>query len=187
MWYIDEGFLVWVIPSIYLSHESINYVYRWFCICFRQILLQIFGFINNNNIIIYVCLHTALSLMFYSTSLLLLSYYTMHISCVVIYFLSTCSYISILMTQFSIHALLIWIYRYTCAYPCTPLDIHHTTRWGVSDSPRSSCQDPRDWSLWILLVAYQSSAAVAWIISKPSEALSLQAAFSSLEFSFCNS
>ena len=31
--------------------------------------------------------------------------------------------------------LLIRIYRYMCAYPCTPLGIHHTSRWRVSDLP----------------------------------------------------
>ena len=25
----------------------------------------------------------------------------------------------------------IQLYQYTCAYLCTPLGIHHTTRWGV--------------------------------------------------------
>jgi len=45
------------------------------------------------------------------------------------------------------------IYRYTCAYLYTPLDIYHTTRWGVSDSTGFSCPDSGDWSLWILSVA----------------------------------
>jgi len=36
----------------------------------------------------------------------------------------------VLTTRFSMHAL-IWIYRYTCAWPCTPLGICNTTRWGV--------------------------------------------------------
>jgi len=40
-----------------------------------------------------------------------------------------------------------WIYRYLCAYPCTPLGIRHTTHWGASDSPGSSYPNPRAWSL----------------------------------------
>jgi len=36
----------------------------------------------------------------------------------------------VFMTQISMYALLIRIYRSTCACPCTPLDIHHTTRLG---------------------------------------------------------
>ena len=38
--------------------------------------------------------------------------------------------------------LLIQIYRYTCACLCTPLGIHHTTRWRVSDSLRSHAHIP---------------------------------------------
>ena len=64
---------------------------------------------------------------------------------------------------------LIRIYRYTCAYPCTPLGIHHTTCWGVFDSPVSSCPDPGAWSLWILPVADQRCTAVAWIIDRLSD------------------
>ena len=38
--------------------------------------------------------------------------------------------------------------------------------WGVSfDSPGSSCPGRGAWSVWILPVADQSGAAVAWIFS----------------------
>ena len=48
--------------------------------------------------------------------------------------------------------------------------------WGVSsDSPGSSCPGHGAWSVWIPLVADQSGAAEAWILSRPSEALSFQA------------
>jgi len=36
----------------------------------------------------------------------------------------------VLTTQFLMHGL-IQIYRYTCAWRCTPFGIHITTRWGV--------------------------------------------------------
>ena len=42
------------------------------------------------------------------------------------------------------------------------------THWGVFYSPGSSCQDPRAWSLWIPLDAYQRCVAEVWIISRPS-------------------
>ena len=42
------------------------------------------------------------------------------------------------------------IYRYTCVWLCMPLGIHHTTRWGVSDSPGSASPNPGAKSLWIL-------------------------------------
>ena len=45
--------------------------------------------------------------------------------------------------------------------------------WGVSsDSPGSSCPGLRAWSVWIPPVADQSSAAEAWISSRPFGALS---------------
>ena len=48
--------------------------------------------------------------------------------------------------------------------------------WGVSfDSPGFSCPGFGVWSVWILPVADQSSAAVAWISSRPFRALSFQA------------
>jgi len=57
--------------------------------------------------------------------------------------------------------------------------------WGVSsDSPGFSCPGFGAWSVWILPVADQSSATVAWIPSGPSEALSFQAPCVPLEFSF---
>jgi len=145
-------------------------LYLLFChICFHQILLQIFGFI----IVIILYLFTSsliICVLFHQSPALIILYHAYSLLDV-IYYLVTCSCMSMLTTQFSILALLIWIYRYTCAYPCTPLGIHHTTRWGVFDSPGSSCPDPWTWSLWILLVADQSSGVVAWIIGKPSKAI----------------
>ena len=56
--------------------------------------------------------------------------------------------------------------------------------WGVSsDSPGFSCPGFGAWSVWILPVADQSSAAVAWIFSRPSRAPSFQAPCVPLEFS----
>jgi len=56
--------------------------------------------------------------------------------------------------------------------------------WGVSsDSPGSSCPGFGAWSVWILPVADQSSAAVAWTSCWPSWALSFQAPCVPLEFS----
>ena len=61
------------------------------------------------------------------------------------------------------------------------LSHHHSP--GSSDSSGSSCPGFGAWSMWILPVADQSGAAVAWISSKPSEALSFQAPCSVIEFS----
>ena len=58
---------------------------------------------------------------------------------------------------------------------------------GSFDFPESSCPGLRVWSLWTLPVADQSGTAEAWIIGRPSEALSFQAPCSALEFSCYNS
>jgi len=68
------------------------------------------------------------------------------------YYLSACSCMPMLTTRFSIHTLLIRIYRYTCVYLCTPLGFHHTTRWRVSDSPRSLYADPGAYEFSRLLI-----------------------------------
>ena len=73
--------------------------------------------------------------------------------------------------------IMIRFYRYTYAYPCTPSGFlpHHSPGEFSSDSPASSCPGHGAWSVWILPVADQSGAAVAWIPSRPSRALSFQA------------
>jgi len=58
-------------------------LYAGFClICFRQILLQISG-LWLLLLLYFICVHPALPLVFYSTSLLLLSYYTIHVPCLI--------------------------------------------------------------------------------------------------------
>ena len=64
---------------------------------------------------------------------------------------------------------------HTCAYPGSPPGFCITLAWGVSsDSPGFSCPGFGAWSVWILPVADQSGAAVAWISSLPSRATSFQ-------------
>ena len=82
IWYIDEGFLVWIIPSTYLSHETVN----WVCTAGFAIFAFInfyFRFLVLFLLLYYNCLHPALPLVFYSTNLLLSSYYTMRILCLI--------------------------------------------------------------------------------------------------------
>jgi len=134
----------------------------------------------------YIRLHPGTCILFHQSLVRIILYHACSLLDI-IYYLSTFFYMYVLMTRFSIHAPLIWIYRYTRACPCTPLGIHYTTCWGVSDSPGSSCPDPRAWSLWYLLVAYQRFVGVAWIIGRQSETQSFQAPCSALEFSFCDS
>ena len=134
----------------------------------------------------YNCLYPALPLMLYSTSLLLLSYYTWVFSAW--YHLLYINFIlhTLLTIQFSMHIydldLLIHVYL---SMHATWHSHHHSL--GSSDSPGSSCPDFRVWSLQILPIADQRCVAEAWIIGRPSRALSFQAPYSTLEFSCCNS
>ena len=72
----------------------------------------------------YTYSHPALPLVFYSTSLLLLSNHTMGLPYLISYALHACAYdmVSMFMIQ---------IYRYTCAYPYSPSGFRITTRRGV--------------------------------------------------------
>ena len=119
-------------------------------------------------------------LLYFSSLYLLISYYTMCISagCHLLYL--SCSCILVLTTRFSM-----------CVYD-SDLSIHvclslyaishsHHHLLGSSDSPGSSCPGPGAWGVWILPVADRRSAAVAWISSRPSEALSFLAPCASLD------
>jgi len=140
--YIDENFLVWIIPSAYLSHEAEN----WGCTAGLAIFFSS-GFTSNfwyyyYYIIIIILLYmfrSWLPLVFYSTSLLFLLYYTMHVPCLISLTISACACMYVLTTRFSIHALLIWIYRYTRVCPCTPFGTRIITHWVASDNPGLVC------------------------------------------------
>jgi len=71
----------------------------------------------------------------------------------------------------------------TCAHPSSPPGFCIILAWGVSsDSPGFSCPGFGAWSVWILPVADQSGAAVAWISSVPSRVTSFRAPCVLLEF-----
>ena len=118
--------------------------YMFYHVYFHQVLYRISGLWP---LLYYNCLLSALPLVFYS-SLLLLSYHTMSIPCLI----SITIYLHALSCLCSRHdfqcMFMTQIYRYTCAYLCSPLGIYITTRQGVlSDSP---CPGFGVWSLWIL-------------------------------------
>ena len=147
MQYIDKGFLVWIIPSTFLSHEAVNWVLPLvlpyllslgFTLDFRFIII----------ILYYNCLHPALPLVFYSTSLLILSYYTMHVLFLWAFTLSTCSCMPVLMTQFSMHVYDsdLSIHMFLSLH-ATWYSHHHSM--GSSNSSGSSCSGLRVWSMWI--------------------------------------
>ena len=136
----------------------------------------------------YNYLHHALPLVFYSTSLLLLSYHTMSVPCLISFAVYLLGF-ACLCSRYGFQCMfVIRIYRYSYAYLCSPLSIQITTHRGVlSDSPGSSCPGFGAWSVWILPVADQSGAAEAWISGRPSEAPSFQAPLLGSRVFCCNS
>ena len=120
--------------------------------------------------------------LFHQSSSLILSYHEQFLLDITCY-ISTCFCMPVLTTRFndvydsnlSIHV---------CLFSHVTWHQHHHLL-GSSDSSGSSCPGLRVWSVWILPVADQRSTAVAWIIGRPSRALSFQTPCASLEFSFC--
>ena len=89
--------------------------------------------------------------------------------------------------------MMIMLYLFTPAMPeCTlvlalarHLAFASPLAWGVLfDSPGSSCPGLGAWGVWILPVADQSGAAVAWISSRLFRTTSFQVPCVPLEFSF---
>ena len=79
----------------------------------------------------YTCSHPTFPFVFYSTRLLLLSDHTMSLP----YLISFAVYLltsACLCSRRDFQCMfMIRIYQYTCAYPCLPFGIHHTTHSGV--------------------------------------------------------
>ena len=103
MWYIDEGFLVWIIPLRYQSHE---FIYR----------ARTTSFVSSVYPIIWCLIHVR------------------------VYDHDTISNACFWFRFIDAHVLVL------------ARHLAFTTRWGVSDSPGSSCPDPEAWSLSILPV-----------------------------------
>ena len=82
IWYIDESFLIWIIPSTYLSHEAVIWVVCWFChICFYWVIIQIFSLL----LLLLYYLFLVLLHVYYSTGLLLLLYCTQPVLCLILH------------------------------------------------------------------------------------------------------
>ena len=146
-------------------------------VCLYRILLWIFDFMI---IILYLftsCL--CICILFHQSPALILSYHEYFLlESFAVYLLAPAClclrhgfhvYDSDLLIHVCLSILAIW------------LSHHHSP--GSSDSSGSSCSCLGVWSVWILPVADQSGAAVAWISSRPSRAPSFQASCSALEFS----
>ena len=77
------------------------------------------------------CSYPALSFVFYSTSLLFLSYHTMSTSCLISLVIYLLAPASLCLRHGFQCMIMIRFYRYTCAHPCTLFGIRTTTCWGV--------------------------------------------------------
>jgi len=175
--YMYAGTLVHI--SRHLGKMSNNNNKRcqlWICcmlyrVCFHQILYRISGYDPYYIIIVYICL-TSCVLLHQSPTVILLyhEYFLLDITC----YISTYFIMYVLTTQFSIHVYDLDLSIHMClSSPATWHSHHHSL--GRSDSSGSSYPGLEACSLWILSVADQRGSAVAWIISRPSRVLSLQA------------
>ena len=97
------------------------------------------------------CLHPALPLVFYSISLLFLSYheyFLLEIAC----YISSCFCMLVLTIQFSMHVYDSDLSIHVCLSMHATWHSHHHSL-GSSDSPGSSCPGLGAWCVWILPVA----------------------------------
>ena len=136
----------------------------------------------------YSCLHPALPLVFYFTSLLLLSYYTMHVLCLLSFTISLPAPVCLYSRHHFLNICSFdWIYRYMCAYLCTQFGIRITTCWGVLTpldlhvqiSELGTCGFSR---LLIKVAQRQHGSSANRLWPHPS-----RAPCSPLQFFFCNS
>ena len=163
--------------SRYLGKTSNNnnkrcqlWIYSMPChVCLYRILIRIFGFM----IIILYLFISCLLLVFYPACLLLLSDHTMSLP----YLLSIAVYLlapACLWLRHGFHGYDPDLSIHVCLSMLAIWLSHHHSP-GSSDSSGSSCPGFGAWSMWLLPVADQSGAAVAWISSGPSRAPSFQA------------
>jgi len=112
-------------------------------------------------------------ILFHQSPALILLYHEYSLLDITCY-ISTCFCMLVLTTRFSMHNYDSVLSIHVSLSMHATWHSHHHSQ-GSSDSSGSSCPDSGAWSVWILPVAGLRSAAVAWISSRPSEAISFQA------------
>jgi len=89
---MDEGFLIWIIPSMYLTHEAVIWVVLLvLSFLLSSGLIQIFSFL----LLYYIFL--ILPPVYYSTDLLLLPYYTQPVFCLTLHFITALNLLTCLL------------------------------------------------------------------------------------------
>ena len=111
-----------------LCYSKLGYVTCFGHVCFHWVLHRIFGLWP---LLYYSCLHPILPLVFYSTSLLLLSYHTMNILYLISLVISLLAPACLYPRHSFQYMFTFQIYRYTCVYLCTPFGISITARWRI--------------------------------------------------------
>jgi len=142
MWYINDGFLIWIIPLTYQSRESII----WGCIT-SFVHTCIYHMFN----IFIACLCVPMLSILFSMHVFRFRFIDIHVftwfriccrSFNFLYVTCHCVYLHAWTTSLDhVHVCLI----------CTPLGFIICTRGVASDNPGSSCPDPRDQTLVALL------------------------------------
>ena len=144
-----------------------------------RILLQISSFMI---IILYLLMsYLSTCVLFHKSPALISSYHESSLFDIICC-ISTYSCMLMPTTQFSMHVYDTNLSIHVCLSMLAIWLSHHHSP-GSSDSSGSSSPGFEAWSVWILPVADQSGAAVAWISSRSSRALSFQTPYSALEFS----
>jgi len=143
MWYIDEGFLIWIIPLTYQSRESIIWV------CTTSF---IHTFIYRMFNVFIACLYVPMLSILFSMHVFWFRLIDIHVfTSFRIYYLSLISFMLLVITFTCMpepHHLIM----YTCdCLICMPLDFIICTRGAASDNPIFSCPDPRSRIMVVLL------------------------------------
>jgi len=84
------------------------------------------------------------------------------------------------------YILMTWIYRYTYSYPCTPLGICHTTRWGVL-TPRIFMSRSQSLKLGDSPGCWSEMRSGSVDHRQTVQSLTFQAPYLALEFFLCDS
>ena len=144
-----------------------------------RVLLRIFGFMIIILYLLISCLSTCV--LFHQSPALIWSCYEsslLDIICCI----SACSCMLVPTTRFSMHVYDSDLLIHVCL-PMLAIWLSHHHSPGSSNSSGSSCPGFGAWSVWILPVADQSDAALAWFSSRRPEPHPFRPSFSALEFS----
>ena len=141
MWYIDEGFLIWIIPLTYQSRESII----WAC---TTSFVHTYIYHMFNVFIVFMCTY-ALDTIFcmFSDSVLSIYMYLLDFRFTVVHLISFMLLVIACTCMPESHHLIM----YTCAWYARHLALSYVLAGLLSNNPGFWCPDPGAWTALILL------------------------------------